>query len=201
MFSVYTQCFQFTTCWRVQNLQGKGPVRSVIEYFWVCSIFENADILKFLFWWLLQSLKVLRMAFVTKHTTRVVENNYYVVTRKEMGKRAKLLLSLYLLGAFVSRTLYVVIAFGCSSCCQHDEWEFSNPESKPGKHSHVRGRKRGSHFQTSFFFKALKKQNSEETRPRGAVVLEWLKNRIYFSKDLFTKSLQKNNTVATWNYL
>ena len=109
---------------------------TLIEYFWVCSIFENADILKFLFWWLLQSLKVLRMAFVTNHTTRVVENNYYVVTRKEMGKRAKLLLSLYLLGAFVSRTLYVVIAFGCSSCCQHDEWEFSNPESKPGKHSH-----------------------------------------------------------------
>ena len=71
-------------------------------------------------------------------------------------KWANVLNYYYLLGAFLS-PLYVVIAFGCSSCCQHDEWEFSNPESKPGKHSHVRGRKRGSHFQNLLLLQGPKK--------------------------------------------
>jgi hypothetical protein len=110
------------------------------------------------------------MAFVTKHTTRVVENNYYMVTRKEMGKRAKLLLSF---GSFFVPTLCCnCVWLGALLVVNTTNENFQTRKANPANtHTYVGG-KGVLIFKTSFFFKALKKQNSEETRPRGAVVLE-----------------------------
>ena len=115
-------------------------------------------------------------------------------------KWANVLNYYYLLGAFLS-PLYVVIAFGCSSCCQHDEWEFSNPESKPGKHSHVRGRKRGSHFQNLLLLQGPKKTEFRGNSSSWGCCIRVIEKSHIFCRVLF-KMIEKSHifqNIFDWN--